>query len=254
MVKNDATFLVLSGGNFDVIVARNRAEQTMYLSGPIDTTAQSRTASEPGYIQIQVGLFIASIRDAISRTARLKACERINSLPPSWTAYEKHHRIKKPEILDTNANLEAVLFNCQTLSLVPANDECPPPYRPRNLYEHYPRERDRHYNLKIWTHPTEDSNVSIGNVEVPIAGKTFEDYIIVKIAHGRIATQRLSVEFSVYRSLSSNPQKHQCRIPITYGFFLDLSNKNDPSAILLLQNVGMQSLNELSDNQLYVHT
>ena len=252
MVKNDATFLVLSGGNFDVIVARNRTEQTMYLSGPIDTTAQSRTGSEPGYIQIQVGLFLASIRDAINRAARLKACDRINSLPPSWTAYEKHHLIKKPKPLDAGVSLETVLFHCHMLCLVPATENHQPLYKSRNLYERYPREQGHHYNLRIWTQPTEDFNVCIGNVEVPVAEKVFEDYIIVKIAYGRMATNQLLEEFSVYCSLNSNPEMPQCKIPTIYGFFVDLSNENDPSAVLLLQNVGAQPPNELSDNQLYV--
>ena len=133
----------------------------MYLSDPIDTRAQPRTGSEPRYIQIQVGLSIASIRDAINRAARLKAYKAIDFLPSSWTAYEKHHRIKKPETLNTRVSLETVLFHCQTLSLVPANNECPPLYRPRNLYKHYLKEQDRHYELKIWTHPTEDLTFSL---------------------------------------------------------------------------------------------
>ena len=90
-------------------------------------------------------------------------------------------------------------------------------------------------------------------MNVPLAGKVFEDNIVVKTAHGRLATKKLSEEFSLYCSLSSNSQK--CKISTVYGFYVDLSNEDDPSAVLLLRDVGMQlyrSTVELSHDQLYV--
>jgi hypothetical protein len=237
MVKNEATFLILSCGNIDMIVVRNRVERILYLGDLIRTTGNPREPTEPGYIQMLVGLFIASIRDAINRAERLKACEDANNLPLSWTAYEGHHRIEKPEPDEnwSSLNFEHALFECQKLSLMSETKAGSSQYRLRNLYERYPKE-PVFFSLKIRTKATENlnSNIFIGTVEWQ--GRAFHDQVVVKTAYGKDAVQKLLHESCMFRSLGGDPQR--CRIPVMYGFFVDLSNTDGPYAALLQQYVG----------------
>ena len=238
MVKNEATFLILSCGNLDMIVARNRAEGVLYLGNPIHTTDNPRKPTEAGYIQMLVGLFIASIRDAIHRVEQLKASKDANNLPSSWTAYEGLYRVEKPEP-DKNwhlVNFEQALFECQKLSLISATKGgSDSQYRLRNLYERYPKEQGS-FRLKIRTKATENlnSNIFIGTVEWQ--GRTFDDQVVVKTACGKDAVDKLLHESCIFHSLCGDPVR--CKIPVMYGFFVDLTNTDGPCAALLQQYVG----------------
>ena len=248
MVKNEATFLILSCGNLDMIAVRNRVEGVLYLGDPIRTTDEPCKPNEAGYIQILVGVFVASIRDAVHRAERLKASEDANNLPSSWTAYEGHYRIEKPEP-DKNwspLNLEHVLFECQKLSLISGTKAGCSQYKPKNLYERYPKELGS-LSLKIRTQATENlnSNIFIGTVEW--RGRVFHDKVVVKTACGKDAVQNLLHESYMFRSLGGDPQR--CRIPVMYGFFVNLSNTGGPYAALLQEYVGERLSDKLSKGQ-----
>ena len=248
MVKNEATFLILSCGNFDMIAVRNRVEGVLYLGDPIRTTDNASEPTEAGYIQMLVGVFVASIRDAVHRAERLKACKDANNLPSSWTAYKGHYRIETPEP-DKNwtpLNFEHVLFECQKLSLTSETKAGSSQYRPRNLYERYPKELGS-FSLKIRIKSTENlnSNIFIGTVEW--RGRAFQDQVVVKTACGKDAVQQLLHESYIFRSLGGDPQR--CRIPVLYGFFVDLSNADEPYAALLQQYVGERLSDEPSKGQ-----
>ncbi|KAF8344550.1 hypothetical protein F5887DRAFT_1283198 [Amanita rubescens] len=227
MVKNDATFLVLSCGNIDMIVARNRAEKVLYLGDPIFTT-------KPGYIQMLVGLFIASIRDAIDRAARLKACEDKNNLPLSWTTYtERHYRIEDDEPDMGPVDVGQILSECQELCLGPKKGSGS--QYSMNLYKRYPQEQNS-FGLEIKIRPiiNDDRSIFIGTVKWK--GKTFADCVIVKTAQGQDNVQELQRESCIFRSLMDDPQR--CKIPSLYGFFVDLSNTDMPYAVILERYVG----------------
>jgi hypothetical protein len=74
-VNHDTTFVVINAGNIEIIGKRNRATRTLYVSDVIDVTACD-------YGKLHTGLYIAAIRDAQDRTARLR---RSNPAPESWT-------------------------------------------------------------------------------------------------------------------------------------------------------------------------
>ncbi|KAF8329024.1 hypothetical protein F5887DRAFT_1185480 [Amanita rubescens] len=243
MVKNDATYLVLNSGNFEIIALRNRKSRTLYLSDIIVT-------ADPGYVQVHVGLFIAAIQDVIDRAAQLNASKAANALPSSWTKYVGHRRIKVPDIVMGPIDMEEVLPNCRQLCLVPTKGADSVPYRRWNLYERCPKEKLEGSSLIIRTRASDDWNIFVGTVE--LSGKTFEDCVIVKTARGKYATQMLSKESSVYHSLSGNPQ--ECKIAGMYGFFVDFSDKDEPHAILLLEHLGKpwyQYSRRLSSDQQY---
>ena len=249
MVKNEATFLILSCGNLDMIAVRNRVEGVLYLGDPIRTTDEPCKPNEAGYIQILVGVFVASIRDAVHRAERLKASEDANNLPSSWTAYEGHYRIEKPEP-DENwspLNFEHALFECQKLNLMSETKAGSSQYKLRNLYERYPKEPGGSFSLKIRTKATENlnSNVFIGTVEWQ--GRAFHDQVVVKTACRKDAVKKLLHESCMFRSLGGDPKR--CRIPVMYGFFVDLLNTDGPYAALLQQYVGERLSNDPSKGQ-----
>ena len=62
-VVNDATFIIFHCGDRERIGIRHRESQTLYLSDLIDTT----TCNDPTYGEIQVGLHLAIIQDALQR-------------------------------------------------------------------------------------------------------------------------------------------------------------------------------------------
>jgi hypothetical protein len=74
-VNHDTTFVVINAGNIEIIGKRDRATQTLYVSNVIDVTACD-------YGKLHTGLYIAAIRDAHDRTARLRCS---NPRPESWT-------------------------------------------------------------------------------------------------------------------------------------------------------------------------
>jgi hypothetical protein len=77
-VHEDATFVVINSGTYEIIGIRDRATQTLYITGVIMTTA-----STCNYGKLHTGLFIAAIRDARGRSLRLR---NSSPYPDSWTA------------------------------------------------------------------------------------------------------------------------------------------------------------------------
>jgi len=82
----------------------------------------------------------------------------------------------------------------------------------------------------------DDANIGIGTAELVSSGQTFDGCAIVKVAFGRHATRQLSMEASLYYSLSDEPDR--CKIARMYGFFVDLTKYDEPQAVLLLQYAG----------------
>lgn len=74
-MNDDATFVVINAGNFEIIGKRERITQTLYISDVIDVSSCE-------YGKLHTGLFIAALRDARDRAAQLRRC---TILPESWT-------------------------------------------------------------------------------------------------------------------------------------------------------------------------
>lgn len=240
MVKNDATFRVLSCGNIDMIVARSRAERVLYLGDPIFTT-------EPGYIQMLVGLSIASIRDAIDRATQLRACENANNLPSSWTKYTEDDHVKNDEPELELLGFKQMLTECRELRLVPKKGSGLQKRR-GNLYKRRPRQGS-YPGLKIRIEPIEDDeNIFIGRVKWK--ERLLTDRVVVKTAQGKHAVQKLARESCILRSLMDDPER--CKIPYMYGFFVGVPKKKNPGmphAVMLEQYVGNQLSKRLSQSQ-----
>ena len=243
MVKSDATFLVLSCGNIDMIVARSRAERVLYLSDPIFTT-------KPGYIGMLVGLSIASIRDAIDRAAQLRACENANNLPSSWTKYAEDDYVKNDEPDLEPLDFRQMLRECQEVHLVPKRGSGVQK-RPGDSYKRYdyPKhgKQGSYGRLTIRIEPIDDDeNIFIGLVKWK--KRLLKGRFIVKTAQGKYAIQKLARESCIFRSLMGDPEN--CKIPSMYGFFVGVQrNIGMPHAIMLEQYVGNQLSKKLSQSQ-----
>jgi hypothetical protein len=67
-VEADATLIIFHCGNCERIGYRHRNSQTLFLSGLIDVSA----GSKPHYGQLQIGLYMIILRDALERIRLLK--------------------------------------------------------------------------------------------------------------------------------------------------------------------------------------
>ncbi|KAL4259369.1 hypothetical protein AB1N83_009779 [Pleurotus pulmonarius] len=76
-VIHDATFLVIRCGNYEIIGLRNRAHQTLHISGINHLAA----AKSPTYAQLHVGLALGVVLDAIGRASRLAKADKV---PRTW--------------------------------------------------------------------------------------------------------------------------------------------------------------------------
>ncbi|KDQ31470.1 hypothetical protein PLEOSDRAFT_1102434 [Pleurotus ostreatus PC15] len=79
-VARDATFLVLRCGNRELIGLRNREHQTLHLSGIVDSAA----TTGPTYMRLHVGLYLATILDAIQRALRLEQGMGLSTWRDNW--------------------------------------------------------------------------------------------------------------------------------------------------------------------------
>jgi len=68
----DATYVLLHSGNWEIYGIRDRESQTLYISDLIYTPQPGGPASGYGYGQLQVGFFIACIRDTRDRASLMK--------------------------------------------------------------------------------------------------------------------------------------------------------------------------------------
>jgi ADP-heptose:LPS heptosyltransferase len=101
---NDATFIIFHCGDRERIGIRHRESQTLYLSGLIDTTA----CKDPTYGEIQVGLYLAIIQDALQRQKQRSSQSPSSSSKKrpaegSQTSRPKPKRQKVEDLEDTNA-------------------------------------------------------------------------------------------------------------------------------------------------------
>ena len=87
MVKCDATFSMLHAGNYELLLFRNRQDQTLYISDIIEPHSVGKgIPGSPGYYQIHIGLYISAIRDAIARARQMKEFGGAEDvLPDTWT-------------------------------------------------------------------------------------------------------------------------------------------------------------------------
>lgn len=67
MVNNDATYLVISSGNLEIIAMRNRETQTMYLSPILEPPEDT----DIPHTKLMTSLFITAYRDAIDRAIQM---------------------------------------------------------------------------------------------------------------------------------------------------------------------------------------
>ena len=66
-MRFDATFGVISSGNYEIFVRRHRESQTLYISPVIDSSAEDN----PAHYKLHTGLYIISYLDAENRAMQL---------------------------------------------------------------------------------------------------------------------------------------------------------------------------------------
>lgn len=120
MVKYDATYSVLHAGNYELLLLRNRQDQTLYISDIIEPhTIGEGMPGSPGYYQIHIGLFISAIRDAVARARQLKEFGGAEDvLPDTWTRpYDRGGKYKPVSWIFSSYNVRSHML----LRLQPQN-------------------------------------------------------------------------------------------------------------------------------------
>ena len=67
-MESDATLIIFNCGNYERIGFRCRKNQTLYLSDLVDVCA----GSNPRYGQLQIGLYMIILQDALERVRSIK--------------------------------------------------------------------------------------------------------------------------------------------------------------------------------------
>ncbi|KAK2461325.1 hypothetical protein APHAL10511_006852 [Amanita phalloides] len=221
-VKNDSTFIVFNSGAREIIGYRCRKDQILYISDIIDIQKQPK--GSPGYFQLHIGLYIASLVDAMDRVEQLKY-----KVPASWlTPWDKD------DVLQVNIlscpNFDEALSNYPKLMLQPSQAK----HRGNTYYiqdKSYKRANSGDERLLIKTDITHDSTVYHGTLI--ISETIYEKKIIVKIAVDQKTYDTLSNEYDIYTKLQDMPG-----IPLVYGRFVEHSEPLRPGAALLMQYAG----------------
>ena len=76
-MEADASLIVFHCGNYERIGYRHRSSQTLFLSDLIDVSA----GSEPHYGQLQIGLYMIILRDALERIQLIKDGSTTSTTP-----------------------------------------------------------------------------------------------------------------------------------------------------------------------------
>jgi hypothetical protein len=92
---------VIHSGNYEIIGIRHRETQTLYITPLIIPHS-----SIPSYGKIQVGLYIAAIRDAIDRVQQDMKKEEEQKAEASKLGPSKDDQDKDPDEYDDNDELE----------------------------------------------------------------------------------------------------------------------------------------------------
>ena len=82
-VESDATFIVFNCGNYERIGFRHRGNQALFLSDLINVSE----SSYPGYGQIQIGLYMIILRDALDRIRLIKEASTTNKPKKKQSRY-----------------------------------------------------------------------------------------------------------------------------------------------------------------------
>lgn len=96
LVYNDATFLVLSSGNYEIICMRHRASQTLYFSPLLSATSEDDPIPHNGIV---TSLMMVAYRDAVDRARQQHA---ILSLPKA---------VPLPKLFGLSFHQSGILFD-----------------------------------------------------------------------------------------------------------------------------------------------
>ncbi|KAG6888608.1 hypothetical protein C0995_007037 [Termitomyces sp. Mi166 len=255
-VETDSSFIILHCGTFERIAFRHRASQTLFLSELIDVM----NCKDPQYGEIQLGLFLSIIKDALDRTLQLVDREERTKIPTTRKrkskAVESLTPIKRrrtragfaqeaarkltyqsnlKRVSDTSSNRQVLLLRIQHHHF-----NSPNPASFFRVDSRTPRKST--YKSSEYLCVTITSAIAGGatgdahkaTIElITSEGETlsFPDAII-KLSFGRVEGKRMRHEYDVYQHLSSSGVTG---IPYVFGLFEDAESD---ALALLMTDVG----------------
>lgn len=87
MVRDDATYAVITSGNFEVVFRRHRASQTLYMSDVLEPSE----SEAPSHYHLHTSLIVASCLDVLDRVAELERIPKLDPTTPWLSTYAKDY-------------------------------------------------------------------------------------------------------------------------------------------------------------------
>ncbi|KAG6843715.1 hypothetical protein H0H87_001318 [Tephrocybe sp. NHM501043] len=248
MLNNDVTFACLHAGVYEMVVMRDRADNTLYVSKILRN-------NEAGFAKRQTGLFIAMLRDAQQRASRIAApvissaknskCQaravKVNKKP---FVDPDGHEAKQRSLLDNIRKCRWVVMDCP--SEEPGAYKRNSPYIRASPYEPLSRWTfGEFYRIKASPH----INLSL-EATIQIRGDNFQGtlnfgkHVVVKCAGVDSHTKdNLRNEAAIYKVLD---EAGVACDPQLLGFcrHANLEGRKDQAEwmVLVLENVGSHTV------------
>ncbi|KAF4604590.1 hypothetical protein EYR40_003364 [Pleurotus pulmonarius] len=229
-VARDTTFLVIRCGNRELIGLRNREDQTLHLSGIIDSAA----TTGPSYVRLHTGLYIASILDAIQRARRLERGMGLATWRDNWAQTRVKQDPPSPETLLALAR-EMPKIVLHEPRLDSPTKVANPPFLRMGTDPDAKASSDYVMQIKNAIRITERTY----RAALQVMSGTMVVYL--KLAISRECRSNLVKEHTAYQTLAGNSS-----IPAVIGCF-EYTEPNFPALVLITCDAGMPIIPEDSE-------
>ncbi|KAG6876259.1 hypothetical protein C0992_000294 [Termitomyces sp. T32_za158] len=236
-VEHDTTFIVFHCGNYERIGFRHRESQTLFISSLIDI----HNCSDPYYGELQAGLYVSIVQDAINRIKRQHELE--NTKPKSRKRrkgpdeeepprqYKTRSMVSKEraEAEERDRDYEAVKLHApkRSLALVELrfgqyNSSAPAAFIRSGTKKKKTYKSDEYLSL-VLTSKLEYGAIGVvydARLEVLADGCTRKARVVVKIGSKEKEIKSMRYEHSIYQQLSSHNVMEG--IPYIFGLYEDV--------------------------------
>ncbi|EDR08270.1 uncharacterized protein LACBIDRAFT_327363 [Laccaria bicolor S238N-H82] len=228
-VQNDATFIVINAGLYEVIGLRHRASQTLYLSDIFKVSN-----STPAYGKLHTGLYLAAFKDALDRARQLDNMKisdsRFNVLYRRKYPHDKmKYNYEDPRDMDSQIRAECLIAQqhatlCERLkcchkaevkAMIPIFGVAKVQrFKRFDTGEPVDSEPDISNNLQLMLLKPLGSHVY--NCEVTLGGQLIAGWFVVKLAQRQEHHEILLKEYKTYLKLEEEGFKGIVEV---YGLF-----------------------------------
>ncbi|KAF8055010.1 hypothetical protein FPV67DRAFT_1660521 [Lyophyllum atratum] len=246
MVKHDTTFGCLNAGKYEMYFRRDRGQNAMYITDIIRTNA-------PGRAKVLTGLFIAAIRDAKDRSAKLRHGLHLKT----WCKINPYENLHMINFLPPEAIIAEVRARPFLVLLAQDKKDQPASFLPNSPYSRISSpdvgraaDKTAFSDSSISITIPAQQHTSTGVLKISgrhfceIPGR-FSPFVVVKNTNHPLIARMIEYEHKVYLDLAADGVT--C-IPEVIGLFRRARSDDTPHinklpyTALVLEHVGTKSL------------